>query len=312
MKKLLLILLVAMSIQTNVMAQAVDDEYVPMAREGMEWYYCTIVQVYSENFDGARAVVRKVWFEGDTTISDKVYKKCFQRFLAHDVPVYGSIENYAVISDRSVLIAYVRDEGKKVYAIYTPEYCSLVYNAQCGLPNDTIDGRTEWLVYDFNDMVEHARKVNSYWEAGTFYTYSKFDTIEINGTVRDRWHYGLERGACTIEGIGQVNDELTGMANFLSPLAIGNADAENPIVGYGYPTYYHSHFAYVTENGENVFNNPTWMTWIIEAEYTGINEVLDNDSKSDTRWYNLLGQPFNSRPIQPGIYIHQGRKVVIN
>ena len=31
----------------------------------------------------------------------------------------------------------------------------------------------------------------------------------------------------------------------------------------------------------------------------------------DTLWYNLMGQPFDNRPTVPGVYVHQGHKVVI-
>ncbi|MBQ9576598.1 MAG: hypothetical protein IJV11_06925, partial [Muribaculaceae bacterium] len=46
--------------------------------------------------------------------------------------------------------------------------------------------------------------------------------------------------------------------------------------------------------------------------YSGISQV-DRDAKvsADPRWYDLLGRPHETRPTQPGIYIHQGRKVVV-
>ena len=35
------------------------------------------------------------------------------------------------------------------------------------------------------------------------------------------------------------------------------------------------------------------------------------DAKADNAYYNLLGVKFNSMPTTPGIYIHNGKKVVI-
>jgi len=46
--------------------------------------------------------------------------------------------------------------------------------------------------------------------------------------------------------------------------------------------------------------------------YNSIDRVADDASAAaDPRWYDLLGHPFDSRPTQPGVYIHQGKKVVV-
>ena len=48
------------------------------------------------------------------------------------------------------------------------------------------------------------------------------------------------------------------------------------------------------------------------SDNSSISQV-DRDAKvsADPRWYDLLGRPHETRPTQPGIYIHQGRKVVV-
>lgn len=47
--------------------------------------------------------------------------------------------------------------------------------------------------------------------------------------------------------------------------------------------------------------------------YSGIDDVSADAQavKADSHWYNLMGQSFDSEPMQPGIYIHQGKKVVV-
>ena len=48
----------------------------------------------------------------------------------------------------------------------------------------------------------------------------------------------------------------------------------------------------------------------VTKEVTGINTV-GVDNKADNAYYNLLGVKFNTMPTVPGIYIHNGHKVVI-
>ena len=53
---------------------------------------------------------------------------------------------------------------------------------------------------------------------------------------------------------------------------------------------------------------PLVMT--VSKEVTGISTV-GVDAKADNAYYNLLGVKFNTMPTVPGIYIHNGKKVVI-
>ncbi len=53
------------------------------------------------------------------------------------------------------------------------------------------------------------------------------------------------------------------------------------------------------------------MTLTIEGEsLTGI-ENINSDSNVDNVWYNIAGQKFNGKPSVPGIYINNGKKVII-
>ena len=46
-----------------------------------------------------------------------------------------------------------------------------------------------------------------------------------------------------------------------------------------------------------------------DDETTGIRDLMINDSESDV-WYNLRGQRIDT-PTKKGLYIHNGRKVVV-
>ena len=52
------------------------------------------------------------------------------------------------------------------------------------------------------------------------------------------------------------------------------------------------------------------MLKVTKVEETGINTV-GVDAKADNAYYNLMGVKFNGMPTVPGIYIHNGKKVVI-
>ena len=49
---------------------------------------------------------------------------------------------------------------------------------------------------------------------------------------------------------------------------------------------------------------------IVKNSSTGI-ETVGRDIKSDNAWYNLQGVRFENKPVAPGIYIHNGKKVMI-
>lgn len=52
------------------------------------------------------------------------------------------------------------------------------------------------------------------------------------------------------------------------------------------------------------------LVMVVHKEATGINTV-GVDIKADNAYYNLLGVKFGTMPTAPGIYIHNGKKVVI-
>ncbi|MDY6411630.1 MAG: hypothetical protein SPL28_01380, partial [Bacteroidales bacterium] len=49
---------------------------------------------------------------------------------------------------------------------------------------------------------------------------------------------------------------------------------------------------------------------IVKNSSTGI-ETVGRDIKSDNAWYNLQGVRFENKPVAPGIYIHNGKKVMV-
>lgn len=62
-----------------------------------------------------------------------------------------------------------------------------------------------------------------------------------------------------------------------------------------------------TSGGKYTFTNAT------SEMPTGIAApIIENNANTDNAWYTLSGMKMNQKPTQAGIYIHQGKKVVLN
>ena len=57
------------------------------------------------------------------------------------------------------------------------------------------------------------------------------------------------------------------------------------------------------------FNGAVFMT--VTKEDPSAISTVGVDTKADNAYYNLMGVKYNSMPTVPGIYIHNGKKVVI-
>ena len=53
------------------------------------------------------------------------------------------------------------------------------------------------------------------------------------------------------------------------------------------------------------------MQFFDGEETTGIMNVNDNDNDNESSWYSLDGMKLFEKPTQKGVYIHNGKKVVI-
>lgn len=55
----------------------------------------------------------------------------------------------------------------------------------------------------------------------------------------------------------------------------------------------------------------SYFEWIDATPTTGINTLADARSQMSDTWYDLSGRKLAGRPTKKGMYVHQGRKVVI-
>ena len=54
-----------------------------------------------------------------------------------------------------------------------------------------------------------------------------------------------------------------------------------------------------------------YFEWIDAAQPTGIKTMSDVRSMMSDAWYDLTGRKLTGRPTKKGVYVHQGKKVVI-
>lgn len=170
MKNLFLSITLALACWSNTMiAEIHEHEYVPLLEDGRQWIY----SFRDGTLDMENGVVittrgfYKLYFQGDTVIDGKNYLKCYYNSLGSKY--YSESEDHP--------IAYMREEGKSVYAIYTTFHSELM--------ND--------LLYDFEDMN------NAFFEDPDYPFFEDVNDVILAG----KWRRVFKNdGIEIIEGIG--------------------------------------------------------------------------------------------------------------
>jgi hypothetical protein len=283
------------------------EEYVPFVREGIKWIY------YYDNPFGQDVLdmdegIQYYCFEmkGDVLIGDKYYKPVVLTHYLDDGT--KKIEGFIPV--------YLREENKVVYAIQPDgvghpqnpvgiDGC-VGYNYKQYLP--PIE---EFILYDFNDPISFYDSV--FYEQNhaifdqeiKFVEYLDTDTILVGKYQCKRYHYkSIYDGTYAfiegyqgriIEGIGY--DGYAGMPLFYF---------QNFITGF----QVEYHLSHVIEDDQIIYKGAYYKSDIS----LGINEVMSKQNRCSNApyYYNLMGQPVGKElPTTPGIYIHQGKKIVV-
>ena len=300
MKKILF--LAAMLLGT-VAVHAQSDDYLPIAREGSEWCYEGI----APDDDYQYMVYR---FEGDT-IADGRYYKILNRY---DKLLCTNPDGSYYLKDHDGWIHYalVHEEGKKVYA----RCCSDRTTGALSLPgSDGLecvkydDGTREALVYDFNDICQYFYDVNEIYKGliPPDWQYTDLITpIEDECVLNGKQCYKLGQSLMyqyVVEGIGQFSKDVFRNANLV---------LHRPSVGtYGYLD--RGNLVYM-KNPQGEFEYLDVEKYALIKDAGTVSAVIDVKvpaRPADSRYYNLMGQPVAHPENAPGIYIHNGKKVVV-
>ena len=132
--------------------------------------------------------------------------------------------------------------------------------------------------------------------------FKKVNPITIEDTECDRYAYIGEDGdtlAYVVEGIGFDSRD---MGDLLTPFT------RRPDPNADYQEW--CGLCHVVKDGKVIYKGMRYSP----NNMTGIDEVVaDKVSRpQDTRYYDLMGRPVGTEvPTTPGIYIHQGKKIVV-
>ena len=283
-----------------------DHEYVPFVREGVKWVYT--YENYSDSVLGWTAdpnlaygtVYLTLELKGDTVINGKTYKAMHK--------YYGD----AINTVNDTIPVYLREEDKVVYGI-VPD--SKTY-PDCPIGNiydytllSKMRNGDEFILYNFQDPQAYWRNLFSPdMSEADFQEY--FDDFVLRST--DFMNIGSHMVKCHTFG--------TYRTGFRMIEGIGVDGKEDANVWFGYtlfpwtPIYVgvgnvHFRIRYVTEGDEIIYKSVNY-----EDKSDAIDEVVADGTRrpADPHYYNLMGQPVGTAvPTTPGIYIHQGRKVVV-
>jgi len=266
-----------------------DYEYVPFVREGVKW-------VYRYNNPFGRDVldmdegIQYYSFEmkGDVLIGDKYYKPVI---LTHYLD-----NNTKEVED--FIPVYLREENKVVYAIIPDgivhPQCPVGYDWYVGAPGSLpiYTSNEEFVLYDFNNMRTFYNNLHS----GQIY-YNGWAMMNIGSHKSKDYHYDTWYGGdeMIIESIGYAG--IAGTPLFYFGLSTTDSQVE-----YG--------LSHVIENDQIVYKGQ----WYNPDITLGIDEVVVDVPQRvlDGNYYNLMGQPVGKEvPTTPGIYIHQGKKILV-
>lgn len=145
------------------LSYAQNYAYIPLVNEECVWSYCDVVKAGLDEYDLDYSQFK---FNSDTIINDISYKKLFR----HDCT-----------SNKSYYVASMREENKKVYAVYS-------------------ERQQEQLIYNFNLVVGDS--MQSPYDDTYYFWVTKIDTIEVASGKRKRIELNFDTW---IEGIGTLD-----------------------------------------------------------------------------------------------------------
>ena len=304
MKKTLLLTFLALLGMTQAVAQ--EYEYVPFVREGVKWVY-----FYDNLF-------------GDDILQMPSGKQYYSFEMKGDVEINGTWYKPVVLShyiDNETSVTedftpvYLREENKVVYAIQPDGImypkCPAGIRKYIAYPSEGLPLKTsdkEFVLYDFNDPIAlydsiFAGDNETLNELNIKYVdYLGTDYVSVGQQQSKRhrykciYHQGDSESDFIVEGVGC--DGTLGMPLFYFEYRIS-----------GFTVDYH--LSHVIEDGKIIYTGQFYDP----GTMVGIDEVVADQRPRrvhDDNYYNLMGQPVGKTlPTTPGIYIHQGKKIVI-
>ena len=288
MKKTLLLTLLTLLGMSQAVAQ--DTDFLPIVREGVKWVNEKVIinhgdttrYHYCYEFSGMDPWVN---------MSGDLYHACYYYEGDH-----LNVETDSLIAGmrggcclRNAALYKVMHEGRNLchFPMFTDGGTRELY--WFGLPgeSETIDFYIACQLQPF--LTED--------------NFTEVEPIEIEGHSCSRYAYVNENGdtmCYVVEGIGF---DSRNMGDLLTPFT------REPDPDADYQEYWG--LCHVVKDGQIIYKGMRYTP----DNMTGIDEVVAEKPQArqhDDMYYNLMGQPVGKTlPTTPGIYIHQGKKIVI-
>lgn len=345
------ILFIVTTIAWAVMGQATDYVTVgkPICVEGKQWVYEVQFdeklefegQTYTRPGNKTSMVIE---FKGDTVIDGETFKKCWRTY-GRNATITSKLyklkfgqEREREITDVPVVIGYCKDYqfpidgstsggSSQVRVIYSDQYKKEMCDYNAGthqLISDDPDLFLLWQVpmrcylqeygtgssKDYRVMTLFFKEIRiNENERKYYYDFTRVETEDIDGEPRVKLVGNADKifsnyYSFWIDGIGYVFNtkgyfaqNRGGLAsNLISPLGTYNDLSIETCL------------SHVVENGEIIYKSPDFQEWLVTV--TDVNEVkVTTHETADGAYYNLQGQRVDNP--SPGIYIHNGKKVVV-
>ena len=273
----------------------VEDRYLPVIREGVKW-----VNEYVEITDeGTTSHYYSYEFKGNHPELDaynRVFKAVYSKNYDANGVAYGEESLVAGLREDEACILSFRNEPLDWMTNFINFY-TYQGNDDVRLLHENLEGMWDIDYYINNQSYPHMNLLNTD-------NFIEADPIEIDGVLCSRIAYIGEQGdtlAYLVEGIGFDSREW---GDLLTPFT------QYPDADCGECYKELCGLSHVVKDGKIIYKGMRYR----EDVLSGIDEVVTDKARypMDDNYYNLMGRPVGKDvPTAPGIYIHQGKKIVV-
>ena len=266
------------------------DQYLPLVREGVTWVNERVMvnqgdttsYYYSYQFDG-NDPLKNNWNE-----------------------VFKALYCYEGQSAEGELVAGMRETDGCINCYRNDAWSSVVEQGRnmLDLTSQTSSGDITLYYFYHYSFINNASYYTSEQREGSLNgEWSMIDPVFIENKECDRCAFIGENGdtlAYVVEGIGFDSYD---MGDLLTPFT------RKPDPNADYQEY--CGLSHVVKDGKIIYKGMRYR----HGAFTGIDEVEVADRTPrpvDPHYYNLMGQPVGTEvPTAPGIYIHNGNKIIV-
>ena len=295
MKKTLLISILALLGMTQAVAQ--DSNYLPIAREGVKWVNEKVVInhgdttyfYYTYEFCGKD-------FTGSNDMGCQIDNACYYYTgksldIERDSLIAGLSDNYPNFNE----VSFFRNHAYDAVLAHGRNMIKLPMYSNGGTRSLYV-----FYIYPDGNIIDFYLQYQ-YNEFLTRENFVEIDPLIIEDTECSRYAYINEQGeplAYVVEGIGFDSRD---MGDLLTPFT------RKPDPDADYQEYWG--LSHVIKDGKIIYKGMRYN----EDHLSAVGEVAaDSQRAGDSNYYNLMGQPVGKDvPTTPGIYIHQGKKIIV-